>query len=86
MSATRCWWDRYPTEIFNTCQLSPIPPPRKTPVRSSPRLESFKAAIDAMLWADAAAPRKQRHTARRILHRLIEDYDTAGCRIPQRVT
>jgi hypothetical protein len=52
-----------------------VPPPRKTPARSSPKLDPFKAAIDAMLWADTTAPRKQRHTARRILHRLIEEHD-----------
>lgn len=30
--------------------------------------------IDAMLVEDTTAPRKQRHTARRILARLIEEY------------
>lgn len=53
---------------------SAVPPPRKTPARSSPKLDPFKLAIDAMLVADTTAPRKQRHTARRILHRLIEEY------------
>ena len=51
-----------------------VPPPRKTPVRSSPRLEPFKKAIDAMLVSDVDAPRKQRHTARRIHNRLIDEY------------
>lgn len=50
------------------------PPPRKTPQRSSPRLEPFKRAIDAMLISDLEAPRKQRHTARRIRERLIDEY------------
>ena len=27
-------------------------PPRKTPVRRSPRLDPFKTVIDEMLWAD----------------------------------
>jgi transposase len=53
---------------------SPLPPERKTPERSSPRLDPFKAAIDAMLIEDTTAPRKQRHTARRILARLIEEH------------
>lgn len=53
---------------------SPVPPERKTPVRSSPRLDPFKAAIDAMLVEDTTAPRKQRHTARRVLVRLIEEH------------
>jgi transposase len=38
------------------------------------RLEPFKAAIDAMLTEDTTAPRKQRHTARRILARLIDEH------------
>ncbi len=37
------------------------PPPRKTPARSAPKLDPFKPAIDAMLWADTTAPRK--HTS-----------------------
>lgn len=53
---------------------SPVPPPRKTPQRISPRLEPFKSAIDAMLIEDTTAPRKQRHTAKRILARLIEEH------------
>lgn len=52
----------------------PVPPARKTPVRSSPRLDPFKAAIDGMLTADTTAPRKQRHTARRVLARLVEEH------------
>lgn len=38
------------------------------------RLAPFKSAIDAMLFDDTAAPRKQRHTARRLLARLIEEH------------
>lgn len=53
---------------------SPVPPERKTPQRSSPRLDPFRSAIDAMLVEDTTAPRKQRHTARRILARLIEEH------------
>ncbi|BBY64911.1 hypothetical protein MHEL_31540 [Mycolicibacterium helvum] len=49
-------------------------------MRRSPRLEPFKAAIDEMLWADTAAPRKQRHTARRVPHRLIDEHD--ACELP----
>ncbi|MGV9711931.1 IS21 family transposase [Gordonia sp. NPDC003424] len=51
------------------------PPARKVPVRVSPRLGPFKFAIDAMLVEDLSAPRKQRHTARRVHARLIEEYD-----------
>jgi transposase len=51
------------------------PPARKTPVRVKPRLEPFKTAIDAMLVADLTAPKKQRHTVRRILARLVQEND-----------
>ena len=50
------------------------PPPRKVPERSAPRLEPFKPAIDAMLRVDLTAPRKQRHTVRRILARLVAEH------------
>jgi transposase len=53
---------------------SAIPPPRKIPMRTSPRLEPFKAAIDEMLRGDLDAPKKQRHTARRILARLVDEH------------
>ncbi len=51
------------------------PPPRKPRMRTAPRLEPFKAAIDAMLIEDTTAPRKQRHTARRIHARLLDKHD-----------
>ena len=38
-------------------------------MRVAAKLEPFKAAIDAMLTEDLGAPRKQRHTARRVLAR-----------------
>ena len=57
---------------------SAIPPARKTPQPIAPRLEPFKAAIDAMLRSDLDAPRKQRHTARRILARLVDEHRAVG--------
>ncbi|HSS56028.1 MAG TPA: IS21 family transposase [Gaiellales bacterium] len=53
---------------------SAIPPPRRASARPSPRLEPFKAAIDGMLRADLDAPKKQRHTARRVLARLVDEH------------
>ena len=50
------------------------PPARKIPVRVAPKLDPFKTAIDGMLVEDLTAPRKQRHTARRILARLAEEH------------
>ena len=57
---------------------SAIPPARKVPQRIAPRLEPFKAAIDEMLRSDLDAPKKQRHTARRILARLVDEHDAVG--------
>ena len=51
------------------------PPARKPRVRTAPRLDAFKAAIDEMLRQDLDAPRKQRHTARRVFARLAEEHD-----------
>lgn len=59
------------------------PPVRKVPARVAPRLDPFKDVIDGMLRADLDAPRKQRHTATRILARLIEEHAATGCRIRQ---
>jgi transposase len=53
---------------------SAMPPPRKTPTRISPRLEPFKSLIDDMLHSDLDAPKKQRHTARRMLARLVDEH------------
>lgn len=52
-----------------------VPPERKPRRGVAWRLEPFKAAIDEMLISDTTAPRKQRHTARRILARLVEEHD-----------
>lgn len=54
---------------------SATPPERKTPQRAAPRLDAFKPAIDGMLREDLDAPKKQRHTARRILARLVDEHD-----------
>ena len=56
---------------------SAVPPPRKTPARTSPRLTPFQAEIDGMLRADLDAPKKQRHTARRVLARLVDEQGAA---------
>lgn len=57
---------------------SAVPPPRKTAQRVAPRLEPYKAAIDAMLRLDLDAPKKQRHTALRVHARLIDEHDAAN--------
>lgn len=51
------------------------PPARKAPEgRPAPALGAYHALIDDWLAADREAPRKQRHTARRIWQRLVEEH------------
>ena len=53
---------------------SAVPPPRKPATRDCPKLTGeVKAFIEAVLVADRTAPRKQRHTARRIWQRAVEE-------------
>ncbi|MER6274670.1 IS21 family transposase [Streptomyces sp900105755] len=56
---------------------SPVPMPRRRPVRTSPRMEPYKKTVDAWLRADLEAPRKQRHTVRRIVARIEEEFGEA---------
>jgi transposase len=53
---------------------SPVPPERKVPVRAAPVREAVAGWIDEMLAEDLAAPRKQRHTARRVFERLADEH------------
>lgn len=53
---------------------SAVPPPRRPVVRPSPVLDPWKPTIDAWLDADRGAPRKQRHTARRVWQRLVDEH------------
>jgi transposase len=51
------------------------PKPRKKMVARASLLDPFKPVIDAMLRADLDAPRKQRHTVKRIFDRLVDEHD-----------
>jgi transposase len=54
---------------------SAVVPERKRPVgRPAPALGAWREWIDEVLIADQAAPRKQRHTAKRIADRLAEEH------------
>lgn len=54
---------------------SAVPPPRKRPEgRPAPKLGEFVELIDGWLIADLVAPRKQRHTARRVWRRLVDEH------------
>jgi hypothetical protein len=52
-----------------------VPPAKRAPVaRPAPRLGAWMAVIDGWIEADREAPRKQRHTPRRIWPRLVEEH------------
>lgn len=54
---------------------SPLPPAKRAPVgRPAPKLGPYRALIDEWLEADRRAPRKQRHTAKRIWQRLVDEH------------
>jgi transposase len=54
---------------------SPLPPVKRSPQgRPAPKLGGYRALIDAWLEADREAPRKQRHTAKRIWRRLVDEH------------
>jgi len=61
---------------------SAVPPPRKTRVFAAPVLDPVKPLIDAMLRQDLDAPKKQRHTARRILARLVDEHQVTAISYP----
>ncbi len=55
---------------------SSVPPPRRAyPPRPRPAIDPWASVIDEWLLADQAAPRKQRHTARRVWQRLVAEHD-----------
>ena len=52
-----------------------LPPPRRRPEgRPAPKLGPYRPLIDEWLAADREAPRKQRHTSKRIWQRLRAEY------------
>lgn len=54
---------------------SAMPPPKRAPEsRPAPKLGPYRAIVDEWLQADTEAPRKQRHTARRVWQRLVEEH------------
>src|SRR5439155_19444774 len=52
-----------------------VPPGKRLAAsRPGPRLGAYRALVDAWLEADREAPRKQRHTARRVWARLVDEH------------
>ncbi len=54
-----------------------VPPAHRYPDRAKPKLEAVVGFIDAVLDEDRRAPRKQRHTARRIHRRIVREFPDA---------
>jgi len=52
---------------------SAVPPPKRVPPRAAPAIGPHAATIRRWLDEDRTAPRKQRHTARRIWERLVDE-------------
>lgn len=57
--------------------VSVWPEPRKKLPPRRTRLDPYKGLIDEILRADLDAPRKQRHTAKRIFDRLVAEHGAA---------
>ena len=55
-----------------------LPPPHRCPARVKPKLHAVAAFIEQVLDKDRRAPRKQRHTARRIYRRILTEYSDAA--------
>lgn len=55
-----------------------LPPIHRYPARVQPKLGPVTAFIDRVLDEDRRAPRKQRHTARRIYRRILTEFADAG--------
>lgn len=56
--------------------LSPQPP--VSPARTSPTMEPYAEEVVSWLEADLLAPRKQRHTAKRVYDRLVSKLEFKG--------
>src|ERR1700722_17820575 len=53
----------------------PVPPVKRRPAgRPAPKLGLYRGLIDGWLDADKGAPRKQRHTAKRVWERLRDEH------------
>jgi transposase len=66
-------------ETVDKCLAFSAPPGyRQEAPRAKPKLGPFLGVIDAILRADADAPPKQRHSAKRIWERLRDEHGYAG--------
>lgn len=75
--ATRTLMRKYGVgyETAQRALASALPEPRKKMRPRATRPDPYKPVIDATLKADLTAPRKQRHTVKRIYDRLTDEHD-----------
>lgn len=64
--------------VRKALQSSEIPKYNLSKIKSCPVIDSYKDVIHEWLEQDKSAPKKQRHTARRIYDRLCEEYEFSG--------
>ena len=65
--------------VAKYADMEDMPPAAPAPApRGRPALEGNGAWVESVLEADAGGPRKQRHTARRIYDRLVEERGFEG--------
>ena len=67
-----------PRTVAKMLAFSVPPGYRRSRPPARPKLDSFTGIIDAILAADEARPKKQRHTAKRIFERLRDEHGYAG--------
>lgn len=67
------------TKYLDKEDFSPSPPVARKDVEHSSKLDPYKPLIDSWLIADKKAPRKQRHTARRVYKRLKKEATGFDC-------
>ena len=64
--------------VVRQAMAGALPPPHRYPERAKPKLGAVAAFIDQVLEEDRRAPRKQRHTARRIYRRILTEFPDAA--------
>lgn len=64
--------------VAKMCAYSAPPGYRRSQPPKRPKLDPFVSIIDAILKADREAPKKQRHTGKRIFERLRDEHGFTG--------
>ena len=67
------------TKYLDMEDFSPPPPVSEEETEHASKLDPYKPLIDSWLISDKKAPRKQRHTAKRIYRRLKKEVAGFNC-------